>query len=76
MSTYIFQIPVFQRGGSIIPRKERVRRCSSVMINDPYTLVIALNKSVESQTLNFLMKNHILVLFKFYVIDVYGSNEK
>lgn len=38
-------IPAFQRAGTIIPRKERVRRNSKHMENDPYTLVIALNSS-------------------------------
>ncbi|KAL0994088.1 hypothetical protein UPYG_G00117620 [Umbra pygmaea] len=36
-------IPVFQRGGSIICRKNRVRRSSSCMENDPYTLYVALD---------------------------------
>lgn len=36
-------IPVFQRGGSIIPRKLRVRRSSSCMEHDPYTFYVALN---------------------------------
>lgn len=40
------QIPVFQRGGSIIPRKNRVRRSSSCMMDDPYTLYVALNPKV------------------------------
>lgn len=43
VSTY--KIPVYQRGGSIISKKERVRRSSPLMINDPYTLVICLDKS-------------------------------
>jgi len=36
-------IAVLQRGGSIIPRKMRVRRCSSLMTHDPYTLFAGLN---------------------------------
>ncbi|KAJ7996613.1 hypothetical protein DPEC_G00238870 [Dallia pectoralis] len=36
-------IPVFQRGGSIICRKNRVRRSSSCMENDPFTLYVALD---------------------------------
>jgi len=44
ISTPLEKIPVFQRGGSIIPKKERVRRSSTQMANDPYTLVVALNK--------------------------------
>lgn len=37
------RIPVFIRGGSIIPRKNRVRRSAVVSLNDPYTLIVALN---------------------------------
>lgn len=44
--TPMTSIPVFQRGGSIIPTKERVRRASSLMINDPYTLRVALDSNV------------------------------
>ena len=43
---FFFQIPVFQRGGSIITRKERVRRSSSCMEDDPYTLYVAVNAQV------------------------------
>lgn len=32
-------IPAFQRAGTIIPRKDRFRRSSKQMENDPYTLV-------------------------------------
>jgi alpha 1,3-glucosidase len=35
------RIPVFIRGGKIIPRKFRLRRSSKLMFYDPYTLVIA-----------------------------------
>lgn len=38
-------IPVFQRGGSIIPRKLRLRRSSHMMSSDPYTLFVALDGS-------------------------------
>ena len=38
-------IPVFQRGGSVIPRKLRLRRSSHLMTNDPYTLFVALDAS-------------------------------
>ncbi|CAM9846582.1 unnamed protein product [Ascophyllum nodosum] len=38
------KIPVYQRGGSIIPRKQRLRRSSRLMAADPYTLVIALDE--------------------------------
>jgi alpha 1,3-glucosidase len=34
-------IPVLIRGGSIVPRKMRLRRSSKLMFYDPYTLVVA-----------------------------------
>jgi alpha 1,3-glucosidase len=37
----IDKVPVFQRGGTIIPRQMRLRRASPLMARDPYTLVIA-----------------------------------
>ncbi|XP_062332050.1 neutral alpha-glucosidase AB isoform X3 [Osmerus eperlanus] len=45
----ISSIPVFQRGGSIIPRKARVRRSSSCMERDPYTLYVALSPQRTAQ---------------------------
>jgi len=40
--------PYFYRGGYIIPRKNRVRRSSTQMTNDPYTLVVALDSQGEA----------------------------
>lgn len=37
----IEKIPVFQRGGTVIPRQMRLRRSSALMGADPYTLVVA-----------------------------------
>ena len=37
--TCIAQVPVFQRGGSIVPKRERIRRSAALMHNDPITLV-------------------------------------
>ncbi|XP_029842481.2 neutral alpha-glucosidase AB isoform X2 [Ixodes scapularis] len=42
------KIPVYQRGGTVIPKKERLRRCSSLTKDDPYTLQIALDKESKS----------------------------
>jgi len=39
-------MPVFQRGGSIIPYKFRFRRSSTQMADDPFTLLVALDKNV------------------------------
>lgn len=43
MATPLEVIPVFIRGGSIIPRKLRLRRSSKLMFHDPYTLVVVLD---------------------------------
>lgn len=40
-----YKVPVFQRGGTIVPRKERIRRASTLMKDDPYTLVVAVDKN-------------------------------
>ncbi|CAI5451399.1 unnamed protein product [Caenorhabditis angaria] len=39
----IDKIPVFQRGGSIIPTWQRIRRAAPLMKDDPLTLFVALN---------------------------------
>jgi mannosyl-oligosaccharide alpha-1,3-glucosidase len=40
VSAPLSTIPVFIKGGSIVPRKMRLRRSSQLMFHDPYTLVI------------------------------------
>jgi alpha 1,3-glucosidase len=45
----IDKIPVYQRGGSIIPRKLRLRRSSHLMVNDPYTLYVALGNNFKAE---------------------------
>eukprot|EP00850_Spirogloea_muscicola_P008455 SM000045S16200 [mRNA] locus=s45:243450:247942:+ [translate_table: standard] len=47
-------IPVFQRAGTIIPRKDRPRRSSTQMEKDPFTLVIALNSTLEAEGVLYL----------------------
>lgn len=37
------KIPVMLRGGCILPRRERIRRSSSLMQGDPFTLIVALD---------------------------------
>ncbi|KAF7723698.1 hypothetical protein EC973_001739 [Apophysomyces ossiformis] len=43
------KIPAYYRGGHIIPRRERVRRSSSAMKFDPFTLVVALDHNGDAQ---------------------------
>ncbi|CAF0830952.1 unnamed protein product [Didymodactylos carnosus] len=42
-------IPVYQRGGSIIPQRLRKRRSSMLAINDPITLIVTLDKNNEAR---------------------------
>lgn len=42
-SVTLNDIPALIKGGSIVPRKERYRRSSKLMYNDPYTLYVAYN---------------------------------
>lgn len=44
-------IPVYQRGGSIIPRKLRLRRSAMMMKSDPYTLFVALDENEHANGL-------------------------
>ena len=39
------KVPVFQRGGTIIPIRERVRRSAALMHEDPITLIVAPDKA-------------------------------
>ncbi|KAI9360044.1 glycosyl hydrolases family 31-domain-containing protein [Zopfochytrium polystomum] len=43
VETPLEKTPVFLRGGSIIPRRDRIRRSSTLTLKDPFTLVIALD---------------------------------
>lgn len=44
-----YKIPVYQRGGTIIPKKERIRRASPLMHDDPYTLIVAVDKNKKAK---------------------------
>ena len=48
-------IPVFYRGGSIIPTKHRIRRSSVLARDDPLTLIVAPNKNVSSSSNFFIV---------------------
>ena len=39
------KIPVYQVGGTIVPRQMRPRRSSDLMAHDPYTLIVALDNN-------------------------------
>ncbi|EDW81853.1 uncharacterized protein Dwil_GK25479 [Drosophila willistoni] len=44
-----YKIPVWQRGGSILPKKERQRRASTLMLHDPYTLIVCLDRQGKAE---------------------------
>jgi len=48
IATPMNKIPVLQRGGSIISTQQRLRRSSTQMRNDPFTLQIALSKNASA----------------------------
>ncbi|XP_038066335.1 neutral alpha-glucosidase AB-like isoform X2 [Patiria miniata] len=52
------KIPVYQRGGTIIPRKERVRRCSALGLDDPYTLIVALDTKQQASGQLYMDDGH------------------
>lgn len=47
-------VPVYQRGGSIIPRKLRLRRSAKLMKADPYTLFIALDANKKASGILYM----------------------
>ena len=51
-------IPVLQRGGSILPKQERVRRSAPLMLGDPYTLIVAPDKSGQANGTLFIDDGH------------------
>jgi alpha 1,3-glucosidase len=48
VSAPLEKIPVYQRSGSIISRKMRLRRSSLLMKHDPYTLTVAMDANGEA----------------------------
>eukprot|EP00731_Ephydatia_muelleri_P027270 Em0019g143a len=68
------KIPVFQRGGTIVSRKMRIRRSSAAMANDPYTLIVALDAQGaakgqlyvdDGHSLDYLSGAYLLREFKY-----------
>jgi len=54
------KIPAYQRGGSIVPRKMRLRRSSALMVGDPYTMVVAVDKEEGAEGLVYMDDEHTL----------------
>lgn len=52
------KIPVFVRAGTIVPRKLRVRRSTSTMYNDPFTLFIAQTEQGKASGLVYFDDEH------------------
>lgn len=76
VDTPIEKIPVYQRGGSIVPRQLRVRRSSKLMQHDPYTLFIALDANGKAEGTLYLDDFHtfdyqkgVYALRRFQFVD-------
>lgn len=50
----IMKIPVYQKGGTIIPKKETIQKSSVYMTNDPISLYIAVDKDNQAQGTLFI----------------------
>lgn len=46
--------PVYQRGGTILPRKETIRKASAYMKNDPITLFVAVDNNKQASGTLFI----------------------
>lgn len=44
----MLQIPVYQRGGTIIPKKDAIRQTATLMRNDPFTLIVCLDQNEKA----------------------------
>jgi len=66
----ITKIPVFIRGGSILTKKERSRRSSTQMVNDPFTFVVALNPKGEAKGRLYIDDGHSFEYSKGNYLEV------
>lgn len=73
IKTSLDSIPVFLKGGKIVPMKERYRRSAQLMKYDPYTLYIAISKGGtakgelyidDGETFEYESGNYIQVEFE------------
>ena len=76
------RIPVYQRGGTIIPKKERIRRSSKLMVNDPYTLIVALDMNAsakgtlyidDGESFDYKSGKYIYIEFHYQVLTLICS---
>ncbi|KNZ64167.1 uncharacterized protein VP01_1059g2 [Puccinia sorghi] len=73
-------VPLFQRGGHIVTRREEVRRAAPLMWKDPITLVVALNKAGQSTGTLYLENGESFdhergqFLYKRFLIKQQGSD--
>eukprot|EP00514_Thraustochytrium_sp_LLF1b_P011885 CAMPEP_0184545554 /NCGR_PEP_ID=MMETSP0199_2-20130426/4377_1 /TAXON_ID=1112570 /ORGANISM="Thraustochytrium sp., Strain LLF1b" /LENGTH=948 /DNA_ID=CAMNT_0026939861 /DNA_START=32 /DNA_END=2878 /DNA_ORIENTATION=- len=72
-------IPVFQRAGTIIPRKMRLRRSSATMTNDPYTLYVAVDKASGRAEGQLYIDDESTLAYKsgdYCLVDITFENSK
>ncbi|OHS95762.1 Neutral alpha-glucosidase AB [Tritrichomonas foetus] len=75
--------PVFIRGGSIIPTKNKIRRSSELMKKDSFSLTVAVDENGKAsgdlyvddgKTINFMKSEYIHKLFEFDGTKLSSSN--
>lgn len=70
-------IPMYIKGGSIITRKDRYRRSSKLMENDPYLLVIALDRSGTAEGILYIDdgESHDYKSGKYVLVQLKASRD-
>lgn len=68
------KIPVFQAGGTIVPLKMRVRRSSTLGVNDPFTLVVALSNEVRGFFVNFQPAFQFICILTIHFTHAYSCD--
>ncbi|KAJ3326752.1 hypothetical protein HDU76_012674 [Blyttiomyces sp. JEL0837] len=58
IETTLESIPTYLRGGSIVPRRDRIRRASNLSAHDPFTLVVALDSKGEAKGTLYVDDGH------------------
>merc|ERR1712130_512854 len=74
VSTPMDIIPIFQVGGSIIPKRERPRRSSKAMENDPFTLVVAIDPQCNCAVGVYIWTMEILLIIKMENLFIVNLN--
>ena len=71
------QVPVYQRGGTIVPKRERIRRSAALMHQDPVTLVSIIVYTIKNTYVDMDLDHHsgvcalLLPLLSYSVVAIW-----